>query len=190
MYLVKISGTKYTVTLELDRKDWYLRLKIDKSVENQVLCEELTKSHITLKVQTVLEPILYMLNSVQIQKITQDLLLTAKSLFNEGKSETKTQFHPKPTPKDTMNIPTPYYPKQQEKVKQQQTVIPRQTSAPSPSMVSIKDFNELKELVENMVESHSEMIEKISLIESKLSHLSKITTDLAKITDIILRESK
>ena len=80
MYTAKIPGTKYMTSLETQGGQWYLRLKLDDSIESE-LEVEINGRAIKNKLGELFETVSLQINSFQVDLIHKELLSQIQHLL-------------------------------------------------------------------------------------------------------------
>ncbi|MHA2249950.1 MAG: hypothetical protein ACXAD7_06290 [Candidatus Kariarchaeaceae archaeon] len=187
-YQVKIPETKYILELAQVNEDWYLQVKIDDSIEEQLQVVRFTSSHLEENIDKILFNVGFSLNPVQLKIVTDNMREHAAFLFGDKKAAPVTENEkmadwaspsrvaaitssppaaepiraPTTTPTTQYQRPEPTHPT---------------PSRPTPTSSTIESKSPPTNIIE-LVQSHEKLQSKVEQLETRITLLERIIRDL------------
>ena len=188
-YSVKIMGTKYNCELIFENNVWYLRLMLNGSIEDQIIVKEISRRGIENSIIQLLDRINIEINDIQQKRIISDLTKQAFHLFNQGTDEPEVKLDigpqsPKSNPFMVQNQLVKEFREKVSDYKQEPAKVEKHKV--SDRINEMENESSLKELVEDLIESRTNMETMIISLEKRVEKLEEMSNTLIQLTESIL----
>ncbi len=185
-YQVKIPETKYILELSQVKEDWYLQVKIDDSIEEQIQIVRFTSSHLEEKIDQILFNVGFSLNPVQLKIVTDNMREHASFLFGDQKasatqnekmsdwaSPSQVAAMTSTPPVAERRQPEPITPPSQYQPPSRPTPVARPAPSARPTETRSQTMN-----IDTLIQSHENLQSKVEQLETRITLLERIIRDL------------